>query len=156
MQIEVIDNDFDYPDNLREMTNDDREALGVRHAAFRNVHSAGRPTIESSPSRVMDIGEITRIREERAAALELRRRSANPEPFSPVRDEYNRVVGEFVPDVGYVINDNTHDVRNVSKEEAADLRNAAYEAEEIRKERERYSRMSEVEREAEDRFGDII
>lgn len=154
MEIEIIDCNFDYPADLRRLSSTERDALQRRHAAYR---SAGRATCETSPTRVMDIDEINRIRERKRQDRQRLKEGSEPMQGAPVYDESTgRIVGQFVEGVGYVIDGETSGVRRISKEEAGKLKNAALEAEEIRREAERYSGLSGAERDAEDRFGDII
>lgn len=155
----MIDNSFDFPTDLRSLSNTEREALGRRHAAFNAVNDTDHPSAELSPSRVMDAAEVSGIRRERAARRG-RMRPPLPVGGTAVTDrETGAVVGQFVEGVGYVMESDSSlyggGVRTVSKEEAEDLKNIAIVEEAVRLDRERYARMSDAEREAEDRFGDI-
>lgn len=138
--------DFVFPKNLKDMTWEQREELHKRHVR----HYASRNTSDLSPSRVFEAGDA----DEAEAEIEV---EENDEHIDPI---YTGT--RFDPEKGYIVDGEDVDLLislgRLSEEEADKLRKSPRRARIVSHSEAldaKLARMSRLEREAEERFGNI-
>lgn len=156
MLLDIIDNSFDYPSNLSSLSFEEKEDLRIRHLR-QNAISGPKDSCELNPARVIDThSAVFQIEQEERRNRERIAREEYARPTALI-DKWGYGLGRYVDGIGYVVNDLVNALsRNIPKEERKKIKNEVFEKQEIAERRAKYARMSDVEKDADDRYGDMI
>ena len=155
MQVETLGSDFVFPSNLSKMTFEEKEALRVSYARHSAVDGP-KPSCELTPSRVMDRNSPEFIaRAQRRERAKEQFRNATPDEIAML-DRRGLGMGKFVKGLGFVVDgESATGTRTLTREVLNEVLAKEAEARELQELRRNYANMTNAERDAFDRYGDL-